>query len=164
MGHDEDALPSVGGSDVVSTHHERPDGVAESLQVFDDPVSAESAEARDVLSQHPSGPCCLDEAAKLGPEPPFVPVSSSRPGNANWLARKSSAEKIVGRQLAHAPHVAPSGDGGPMLLEDPPAVGIDLDLSDASHSGPLESEVDPPDSGEQRHESHPSPTPVQPLL
>jgi hypothetical protein len=96
VGHDEDALASVGRSEVVSTHHERPSGVARLLQIREDRVSAESAEARYVLSDDPTGSEFSDDAEHFGPEPPRVRVAAPRAGNGDGLAGESTDDGVDG--------------------------------------------------------------------
>jgi hypothetical protein len=55
---------------------------------------------------------------------------------------------------AEGSDVVVPGDVGPMLGEDGSAEGVDFDLSDTSHSGPLEAEVEAADAGEERDEAH----------
>ena len=55
VGHDPNSVSPVRGSDMASTHHERPCGVVCCLQIAEHFVSCDSSEARDVLSEHPTG-------------------------------------------------------------------------------------------------------------
>lgn len=96
VGHDEDALASVGRAEVVSTHHERPSGVARSLQIRKDRVSAESSKARYVLSHDPTGSEFVDDAEHFGPEPPLVRVAAPRARDGDGLAGESTDDGVDG--------------------------------------------------------------------
>lgn len=151
MGHDENPLSPVRRANVVSTHHERPAGVSLRLQVFKHPVSAESAEARDVLSDHPAGSHFSHQPEELGPEPSLVFMPSPAPGTGDGLAGESSDQSVSCREVTHghSANVSESWKSGPMSLKDGAAVGVDLDLGDALPSGPFEAEVEPADAGEE---------------
>lgn len=56
------SLPLVRGTNVVSTHHERPAGVAECLQFNEEPVDASSSETRAVLKSAPTRSALADDA------------------------------------------------------------------------------------------------------
>jgi len=94
VGHDEHPLSPVRGTNVVSTHHERPDGVAFRLQVFDNPVSSESSEAMNVLSADPTGSHLSHDPEHLGPEPSLIVVAAPFASARHWLAGKPSDEDI----------------------------------------------------------------------
>jgi hypothetical protein len=94
VGHDPDPLPSVGRSSVVSTHHERPCGVPEFFQVFEDEVSRDSSEARYVLSQYPTGSDFSDESCEMRPEVPLVFGALLLPGDAERLAGESARDDV----------------------------------------------------------------------
>jgi hypothetical protein len=133
VGHDEDPLPSVRRSDVVSTHHERPAGVTARLQVFEHPVSAESAEPRHVLSHDPSGSHFSHQPVKLRPEPTGVIASCALTGDRDGLAGESSNESVSCREFRspHVSHVAESRHVGPVAGEDGSTELIVLYLRDA---------------------------------
>ncbi len=156
MGHEEDPLATVRRSNIVSTHHERPYGVTARLQVLYDPVSAESAEARDVLSNHPSGSHLAHQPVELRPEPPLVLVSLPAPGAGDGLAGESSDQSVSWREVTHghSSDVSESWNARPVSFEDSSAVVVKLHLGDASPSGAFEAEVDAADAGEKRDESH----------
>jgi hypothetical protein len=98
---DEDSLSPVRRANVVSPHHERPDGVSARFQVFDDPVSSESAEARHVLSDQPSGSHFAHQPEELRPEPAFVGVALPASGDADGLAGESSDQSVSCREVTH---------------------------------------------------------------
>ena len=52
----------------MSTHHERPDGVVERLQVGEYGVSSESAKRSDVLSKYPRGSHLAHQPQHLHPQ------------------------------------------------------------------------------------------------
>lgn len=56
------ALPFMVGADVVATHHDRPAGVAMSLQRTENPVCAASSEISAVLKSEPTRAALSDDA------------------------------------------------------------------------------------------------------
>jgi len=141
VGHDEDALASVGRANVVSTDHERPRGVARSLHVFEYPVSAESAEARNVFKEDPRGSEDAGDADDFGPEPPVVRVPFARAGNRDGLAGRRGDEAIDTSEKSEGCvklvscqeglHVVVAKDGRPMRVQHALAVRVELDLRHA---------------------------------
>lgn len=79
-------LATVGRSNVVSTHHERPAGVARRVQIREHLVRCCSAEARDVLSQHPSGSKLAHHPCEFGPQVPLVFAPLPGACDRVWLA------------------------------------------------------------------------------
>lgn len=68
MAHDPDPLSLVRGANVVSTHHERPSGVPESFQTFEDNVGPTSSQSRDIFSEYPTRPDKLNDSEHFEPE------------------------------------------------------------------------------------------------
>jgi hypothetical protein len=94
-GDDPDAVSSVRRSDVFSTHHERPSGVAECFQRRQHVVSSASAQGRDVLSQDPTGPELADDPVHLPPEAgPLALKLGTAPGATDVLAGEAAANKL----------------------------------------------------------------------
>lgn len=139
VGHDEDALASVGRSEVVSTHHERPSGVARLLQISDDAVGPESSESRHVLSDDPMGSHFSHQPEELRPEPSLVVVSAPLSGNADGLTWKSSDQSVSCGEIdaAHRHDVAEARNVRPVLLKDSLTELISFHLCNATPSGPL---------------------------
>ena len=78
-----------------STHHERPAGVAERVQVSEHLVRSESSEARDVLSEYPIWSHFAHDPSH------FVPQTGTRAvepgalaGDADVLARESAGDEL----------------------------------------------------------------------
>lgn len=95
---------------------------------------------RNVLCEHPPRPSLRDDAEHLGPEVSGVCGSKAFAGLAPWLAWESAAHDVdpsSPRSAVEGPDVFEDGE---LLedsialpcLQDPPAVGIDLDCTDAS--------------------------------
>jgi hypothetical protein len=93
VGHDPDSLPSVRGANVVSTHHERPSGVACFFQVLQDEVTASSSESTDVFNKNPTGSELSDESGVLEPESAAGAFLDARTfaGDGDVLARSREA-------------------------------------------------------------------------
>jgi len=84
--------PLVVGSDVASTHHIRPAGVAESLQCSEDGVSAPSSEISAVLKSEPTRSDFSDDADRFEIEaaPLALDAFTFGVGTADVLARRAS--------------------------------------------------------------------------
>lgn len=95
-GNDDDALPGMIGSEVRSTHHERPIGVTDLFQPTEHPVDSATADARNVLSANPIGSAFVDEAKPLHKESGSLSVESSASGvgAARILARRASDNDV----------------------------------------------------------------------
>jgi hypothetical protein len=158
---DPDAVASVGGADMASTHHERPAGVARRFQVTEHPVSAVSSEPRDVLNEYPTGSQLAHDPVHFSPQPAAVACFDALllPRDRHVLAREASGDEIDGPEITGIgeAHVTPSVDVGPVPLKDVDAVGVALDLPDDAHPSPFEAEPEPPDSREEFTDRHPPP-------
>lgn len=78
-----------------SPHHERPAGVAERFQVREHPVSSESSEPRDVLSEDPIGSQFGHDPSHFVPQAGTLSVEAGAlAGNADVLAREASGDEI----------------------------------------------------------------------
>ena len=94
---DPDPVPLVRGSDRPSTHHDRPDGVADSFQRTGDPVIAASLESRNVLNEEPSGSESAGEAEEVPPGEAAarVPVDAfALAGDRHVLTGKTAGEDV----------------------------------------------------------------------
>jgi hypothetical protein len=151
-GDDPDAVASVGGADMASTHHERPAGVSRRFQVTEHPVRAVSSEPKDVLNEYPTGSQLAHDPVHFSPQPAAVACFDALllPRDRHVLAGESSGDEIDGAEVGGGgeAHVTPSVDVGPVPLEDVDAVGVTLDLPDDAHAGPFEAEPEPTDSRE----------------
>jgi hypothetical protein len=79
---------------VDSTHHDRPAGVFERLQVSEDFVRRCSAKTRDVLNDNPRRSCLLDDSCELRPEVPCIVASPATAGDRVRLAGKATCDKL----------------------------------------------------------------------
>jgi hypothetical protein len=153
VGHEPDSLPLVRGTDVVSTHHERPDGVVFRFQVFDDPVSDSSSDSRYVLKDAPIGSEEIDESVALWPQVAGVFVRLPLACETVRLAGEAAAEHVGSDETGvDCSDIVMTSYLWPMFRENFAAVRFDLALPDTFHPGSLEAEVDAADTGEQRSE------------
>lgn len=95
------------------------------------------------------------------PEPPLVGLAELPSSQGDWLAGKSTAQKIDIRPgttgdppFRERPDVIMAWHLRPMLCENTSAPRVDLDLADDRHSGPLEPEIDSAYPGEQAQDVH----------
>jgi hypothetical protein len=142
---DPDAVASVRGADVSSTHHERPAGVARRLQVAEDDICAATAQSRHVLDEHPAWAELADNAGELPPESAAVSGVDARAfaGDRDVLAGESAGDEVNGLEGAGAceSHVPAAGDVGPVSGDDVFTVGLPLDLPAHREAGALEAEA-----------------------
>jgi hypothetical protein len=84
-------------ADSLSTHHDRPDGVAEFVQRIVNPVIASSAESRDILNEQPNGSSCPNKPQPLEPQAGVLAVKSDTfPGAGNVSAREAAGPDWLG--------------------------------------------------------------------
>ena len=128
----------MGRADRPSTHHGRPCGVPKPLQVRENLVAAESAEARNILNEYPTGSEPGDNAAHLEPEARprgRVLGSESLPlaGGGHVLTGESAGEEVESSGLdpkrskrlgCDGMYVLEDGHAGPVLGNDPATEGI----------------------------------------
>lgn len=153
MGNNPHAAADVWRPRMVSTHHERRDGVAFRLQVTEHPVSAASAEPRDILSEHPGRSACPNNPQELRPQPTRIRLATPLAGEGDGLAWESPGDEVNGGGIEGS-DVIMSWDSRPVLLQDAPAERIKLHLPRARHAGALEARVHAANAGEQRAEDH----------
>jgi hypothetical protein len=78
-----------------SSHHERPCGVACFFQITEHPVRSASAQARDILSEHPTGSALTHEPEHLEPQPGSSPRETfAFPCKADVLTGEATANDI----------------------------------------------------------------------
>lgn len=129
--------------DVVSTHHERPAGVTERLQVAEDEISAATAQAGHVLADDPPWAQFSDEAGVLGPEVSRVVCAFALAGDAPGLAREPSDDGVNLSTSGHniscldVSHIAPPRYIRPVFCQDALAERVNLDLPGAGPSSAL---------------------------
>jgi hypothetical protein len=157
VGHDPDPIASMRGADMSSTHHQRPAGVTSGLQVSENPVSAVSSEARDVLNENPLGSQLSHQPRELAPESASLAVDAcSEPSGTDILAGEPSCDEIHGLELGvgDGSDVVKASDIWPVSSEHTQAEGVRLDLPSALHAGPLEAEIHASNPGKQASEPH----------
>jgi hypothetical protein len=148
---DPDAVASVGRSDVSSTHHERPAGVARRLQVSKDGICPATAQSRHVLDEHPAWSELADDAGKLPPEP--APVSGV---DACALAGESAGNEVDGLEASSTgkAHISAAGNSRPVSGEDVLTVGLPLHLPAHREPGAFQAERHAADAGEEIAAGH----------
>jgi hypothetical protein len=143
---DPHALSLMIGADVVTTHHERPSGVAERLQCAEHPVSASSSQARDVFKSDPTRSQISDEPDSLEEEPGAFAVDSlaARVRGARVLAGRASDDDVwppseignksscgEGSNIVIEPHI------GEILRIDRPPPRVRLACRHCAKAGPM---------------------------
>jgi hypothetical protein len=143
------ALPLVRGADIVSTHHERPAGVAESLQFNEEPVDASSSEARAVLKSAPTRPALSDDADGLEEQAGALAVDAAALGvrGAGVLAWGGADDDIgeadaIGNKSScpEGSHVIVEPRVGEVPAEDGAAPRVDFAGGDGSEAGAVQAE------------------------
>ena len=89
------SVSSVSGIDTASRNNKRPAGVADAFQLRKHVVEFHRDDSRNVLAKHPSGSCFFNNAQHLRPEMTVIRRASSLPGDAEWLARKSTCDEVA---------------------------------------------------------------------
>ena len=158
MRDDPHALSSVGSAGVDSTHHERPAGVAERLQVSEDFVSRCSAQARDVLNDNPRRPCLRDDSCELRPEVPCIVASPATAGDRVRLAREPAGNEVNAKLSGvEGMDVVMDGYTGEVLRQHAARVVLDLAERDRLPAHPPGGEREAADAGEQVEVPHSQP-------
>lgn len=110
--HKPHALPAVGRADIVSTHHERPAGVACRFQVAHDLVGGAGAYPWDVLADDPARLEFSDDPRELGPEVAVVGLGTPLSRDAEGLAGEASDDGVRSNNAScsegirtHLPHI-----------------------------------------------------------
>lgn len=139
-----------------STHHERFCGVPEFFQVREHPVSPESSKARHILNDCENWSDFADEARVLEPKPASLSFKTSTfAGRGDVLAGKSTADGIHGNSICFKTicrefsHVTVAGNIGPPSGENCLAERLSFTERDGSEAGPLETEAETANSGEE---------------
>jgi hypothetical protein len=162
---DPDPLAAVRGTEIVSTHHARPAGVACRFQVAKHDICAASTQRRHVLCDDPSWSQCPDEPRVFSPQSASFPCFNPRPlpRTGDVLTGKpandgvNASPPLLRQVIADQSNVTPPPHGRPMPLQDAPAVGIDLDLAHARPAGTLKPQIEAADPGKQGEEFHAAP-------
>jgi hypothetical protein len=130
VGHNPDPLPEVRRIDGTSRNTQRCCFVTETFQVRKHLVEPQVDEPRHILTKEPIGPENGETADHFRPEIAVIILALSLPGTTEWLARKSSANKVNGLDELpiDAPDVVVTGDVRPVFFEDLPAILVNFDL------------------------------------
>ena len=154
----------MGGTDARSRNNERPDGVAETLQVRSAIVERHADEPSNVLSKHPSRPALRHDPAHLKPEETVVRSASSLPGAGERLAGKAAGDEgrasdagVPKSVCCNVPDVVESRYSRPVFGQDSSAVVVTFHLCNSFKAGRFGREVDAPDpreEGEVRQAGH----------
>jgi hypothetical protein len=96
-----------------------------------------------ILAKEPSGPESVKAADHFRPEVTVIILPCSFPGNTERLTGESSTEQVNGLNGCpiHSGNVSVSGDRGPVLGEDTPAILVDFHLPTDGESGSFKSKV-----------------------
>ena len=142
VGHNKHPLPSVRSPGMDSTDHERPRGVARSFQIKENPVSAESAEARDVFSHDPIRSGKLNNSEHLRPEPALVRLAVAPARDRDRLAGETAGNDVdaperLDLRAIEMMNVLEHRNARPVLREYPPAIRILFAECGGFDSGPL---------------------------
>jgi hypothetical protein len=155
VGHDPDPLPSVRGANVVSTHHERPSGVACFFQVLQDEVTASSSESTDVFNKNPTGSELSDESCVLEPESAAGAFLYTRTfaSDGHVLAGEAAADEVDSsgnRSGCELSYVIVDRHSGPASREDRLAVRFDFAKGHGLESArSVEAKADTADTAEE---------------
>jgi hypothetical protein len=163
VGHKPCAVPPVGRSDIFSTHHDRFAGVAKRFQVCEHPVSRDSSDARDVLSNDPTRAAFADDAGEFRPQVALVLGAALLTGNAEGLAREAAADKLGGGHTisgkpgcGDASHVAVAGHAWPPVAEHATREGVALAEGDGAHADGFQAEAETADAAEKVEDIQPA--------
>jgi hypothetical protein len=142
-------------SDMASTHHERPAGVARRCQAIEHRVCASSAESRDVLSEYPSGSQLLHDPQVLEPQSAALTVETRAfPCDRDVLAGEAARDEVDWFEvvLTDLSNVSVARHVGPMSGQNASCEVVDLNLPPRFPTRALEPEVNAADAGEERAE------------
>jgi hypothetical protein len=114
VGHEVQALSSVGGADARSAQIRRPDGVTASLQVSENKVEPlEAKRARNLLSKDDWRPTLLDECEPCWPKMSRVEKAAPRARIRESLARTGPGPDVgIVADASEPESVGPSSDPG----------------------------------------------------
>lgn len=151
VGHNPQPVAAVVGADGASRNNRRPAGVAETFQVSQHAVEAQTDEARHILAKDPAGPGNRHNPSNLRPEPAVICRAASLPGDGDRLAWDSGGNQVNWPEFvtAHLTHVTRPQRVRPMLGEHALAEGIDLDLAGDLHAEPGAGKVEAADPREE---------------
>jgi hypothetical protein len=111
VGNNPDPIPLVRRSDMDSTDHARPPGVAKRFQVSENPVCAAISESRHVFSNDPRRADFSDKAGKFAPQSASRAVKAdSLSSNADVLAGEAATDGVNGNSVSGKPGCCKGGD------------------------------------------------------
>lgn len=146
----------MGGTDARSRNNERPDGVAETLQVRSAIVERHADEASNVFSKHPSGPELRHDPAHLRPEETVIVRASSLPGATERLAGKAAGHEgrasdagVPKSVCCNVADVVESRYVRPVSGQDSSAVVVTFHLCNSFKTGRFRSQIDAADPREE---------------
>jgi len=156
VGHNEDPLPPVRGTDACSRNNQRPAGVACCFQVRKHVVERQLDDSRHILTKNPSGSHLGNEAEHLWPEMAVIALASSPSGHTEWLARESATDEgdlmnacCLQRGLRDTVNVLPDGNAGPVRPEHLTRKLSILDKADRAETRTLCGQIDAANAAEQ---------------
>src|SRR5262245_32722369 len=138
---------------MVSTHQERPCGVARRLQIRQDGICAATAQRRHVLDEHPRWVELAHDAGEFPPEPASAASfdTDAATGGGDVLAGEAAGDEVDRGKGSHAcePDVTASEHSGPVAGEDGFTVGLHFDLPAHGESGAFQAEGHAADACEE---------------
>jgi hypothetical protein len=156
-----DTVSPVRRAGVPSTHHERPRGVVCRFQVIEYPVSSESSETRNILSDDPIWSEFSNEPSEFVPETTSFAVETGAAARLrNVLAGEAAGDEIDGNSIGskalrgERSDVIEDRNLGPVMGKDAPAEIVGLAERDGSHSGSFEPEAEAANSAEEVEDIH----------
>jgi len=156
VGHDEHPVPPVGCSDLPGSHKTPFRIVPERGQVTKDflegPSSIGRKETWGILNEDVARSNHAKHLGELGPEPPLILLAPPSAGKGDWLTGKASANKVnwfevLGVELGD---VSIACHLRPMVLENPDAVLVHLDLPFDGEPGAFQAQIKSADPRKQR--------------
>jgi hypothetical protein len=149
--HNPEPVSSVRGANGASWNNKRPDGEAFIFQLCGNGVETEANMSANILCNDPAGADFSNDAVHFGPEVARVRLALLLAGNAEGLARVSSANNVNCSGVLGTVKLADVGmDGniGPVSGEDSLAIGFDFTEGCGCKPGSLKTEAETSDSAE----------------
>jgi hypothetical protein len=143
VGHDEDALSSVGRSDVCGGNPQGARSVSEHVQLVSDRTQPFTRTRRDVFDDDEARADLPDDAGEVVPEAGSRAAEpSALSGSADVLAREPSANKVNVRPASRGSDILEPLDVGPVLRQHRTAERVQLALPEhRTEAGPFEAEL-----------------------
>jgi hypothetical protein len=156
VGQDEQAGPWVWGAHLASSEIAGADAVSGGSEVGVNSAESSGPQTGHVLPDHPGGSEGEDDGVHGRPEPPWIVLSESGPGETGGLAGEAAGDNVNGRAWPGLPpldtgtDVVMAGHLRPVMGQHLLAERVVLHLADHAHPGAFQSEVEAADTGEQR--------------